>query len=355
MDTNEKRSSRKPAGNTGRTRSGRTTASQRRTKPAQRRTPRQNTAPPEKPAAAAKKTAETRPAARKSNRTPPKRRRPAQPQPSRDVVYTQPDPFNRGRFILNLLIVGAVVLALIFGMSIFFKVDLDKVTISGTNKYSAMQILEASGIKDGENLLSISEPRIASKLHDALPYVDDVRVGIKLPDTVKIEIVELEVVYAIESVDAGWWLMRSDGVIIEKTNDADAGQHTKILGIKITTPAQGQKATAAEEVVDTPDDAETVPVTVKGQEQLSTAISILQLLEDNGIVGDAASVDVTNLSDLQLWFGERFNVLLGDVIELSYKVRAMKSAIDQMGDYQGGVLDVSFTTWPNEVGYTPFS
>ena len=342
MDTNERRPKRKPAGNTGRTRSGAASTTKRKATPAQKAN--QTAAKPQKPAAR-----------RTPVKTAPKRRRPAQPQPSQDVVYTQPDPFNRGRFILNLLIVGAVVLALIFGMSIFFKVDIDKVTVSGANKYTEMQIREASGIKDGDNLLSISEPRIASKLHDALPYVDDVRVGIKLPDTVKIEIVELEVVYAIESVDAGWWLMRSDGVIIEKTNDADAGQHTKVLGIKITAPAQGQKAVAVEEVTEPAEGEETTPVTVKGQEQLSAAISILQLLEDNGVIGDAASVDVTNLADLQIWFGDRFQVILGDTLELSYKVRAMKSAIDQMGDYQGGVLDASFTTWPNEVGYTPFS
>lgn len=346
MDTNERRPKRKSAGNTGRTRSGTAPTQQRRRKPGQKT----ESETPEK------QKSTTRPAARRTSaKAAPKRRRPAQPQPSQDVVYTQPDPFNRGRFILNLLIVGAVVLALIFGMSIFFKVDIDKVTISGANKYTEMQIRDASGIKDGDNLLSISEPRIASKLHDALPYVDDVRVGIKLPDTVKIEIVELEVVYAIESVDAGWWLMRSDGVIIEKTNDADAGQHTKVLGIKITAPAQGQKAVAVEEATEPAEGEETTPVTVRGQEQLSAAISILQYLEDNGVIGDAASVDVTNLTDLQIWFGDRFQVILGDAMELSYKVRAMKSAIDQMGDYQGGVLDASFTTWPNEVGYTPFS
>ena len=349
MDTNERTPKAKPAGQKSRTRSGTAAKPQRKASTGQTRSRKQNE---EKTAAPKKKAAQPRKTAAK---TPAKRRRNTQPQPSQDVIYTQPDPFNKGRFILNLLIVGAVVLALIFGMSIFFKVDMDKISISGTNKYHPWQIVEASGIKDGENLLSISEPRIASKIQDALPYVADVRVGIKLPDTVKIEVVELEVVYAIESVDAGWWLMRADGMIIEKTNDADAGQHTKVLGVKITAPAQGQKAIAAEEIPEQSEEGETVPVTVKGQEQLSTATSILQYLEDNGIVGDAASVDVTNLSDLQLWFGERFQIVLGNASELSYKIRAMKSAMDQMGDYQGGILDVSFTTWPDEVGYTPFS
>ena len=97
----------------------------------------------------------------------PTRRRPAQPKPSPDVVYVQPTPFNRTRFILCLLIVVAVVLAVIFGMSLFFKVDADKITVSGMEKYTAWQIREASGIRDGENLLSISEPRISTNIQDA--------------------------------------------------------------------------------------------------------------------------------------------------------------------------------------------
>ncbi len=106
----------------------------------------------------------------------PQRRRPTQATPSPDVVYVQPAPFNRTRFLLCLLVVVAVVLAVVFGMSIFFKVDADKIVVSGTEKYTPWQIREASGIKDGENLLSISEPRISSNIEEALPYVNKVRV-----------------------------------------------------------------------------------------------------------------------------------------------------------------------------------
>lgn len=282
------------------------------------------------------------------------RRRQTRQRPSPDVVYVQPAPFNKTRFILCLLIAVAVVLAVLFGMSIFFKVDADKITVSGTEKYTAWQIREASGIKDGENLLSINEPRISSAIREALPYVNKVRVGIKLPDTVKIEIEELDVVYSTEDVAGNWWLLRSDGYIVEKTNSADAEQYTKLLGIQLAEPAQGQQAVAYQQT-QTGEDGETEPVTVLASEQLSTALSIVQYLEDCGVIGEAESVDVTNMGDLQLWYGDRYQVTLGDGLELSRKIRSMKAAIEQMEDYESGVLDVSFTTWPNDVGYTPFS
>lgn len=272
-------------------------------------------------------------------------------KPTPDVVYTQPGPFNKYRFLLHLATVVAVVLALLFGMSIFFKVE--TVTVTGNGKYTAWDIREASGIQNGENLLTLSEPRISNNITSKLPYVNKVRIGIKLPNTVRIEIEELDVVYAVEADDGSWWLIRSDGGIVEKTNSADAGQHTKILGVRLADPEEGEKAVASQPQ-QTDENGETVPVTLLASSQLETAITIAQFLESSGVIGGAASIDVTDPGNLELWYGKRYQVTLGDTMELGFKIRSMKSAIDQMGDYQSGILDVSFTTWPQEVGYTPF-
>lgn len=293
-------------------------------------------------------------AVKKPVRKSPPRRRVSTKKPSADVVYVQPTPFNRTRFVLCLLIAVAVVLAVIFGMTIFFKVDADKITVSGIEKYTAYQIREASGIHDGENLFSISEPRISSNITDTLPYVNKVRVGIKLPDTVKIEIEELAVVYSAEATDGSWWLIRSDGSVVEKTNDADAQLHTMLMGVKLEEPAEGQKAKAFQPVAESAE-GEEVPITVLASEQLSAALSVARYLEDVGVIGDAKSIDTTDMSKIEVWYGEQYLVDLGDGMELGRKIKAMKAAIDQMGDYQSGTLDVSFTTWPDEVGYTPFS
>ena len=70
--------------------------------------------------------------------------------------------------------------------------------------------------------------------------------------------------------------------------------------------------------------------------------------------GSAASVDVTRLEDIILWYGTRYQVNLGDGNNMDYKIACMQKAIAQMSDYEMGVLDVSFTTWPDIVGFTPF-
>ena len=291
----------------------------------------------------------------------PARRRPAaggkKPRTGPEVVYTQPGPFNRNRFILHLLTIVAVVLALVFGMSLFFTVK--NVEVSGMDKYTAWQIREASGIKEGENLLGVSEARLGSQIEANLPYISKVRVKIKLPDTVHIMVEELDVVYSIASDDGQWWLMRADGRVVDKTNAAEADRYTKIEGVRLTQVQIGEDAQAYEEQPEaTTAEGETHPVTVKGGERLDAVISILEFLEDNGIIGGVARLDVSNLNDIQLWYAERFQVLLGDTTDLAFKISSMKSAISQMGAYQTGVLDISFTidtgNGKNEIIYTPF-
>ena len=271
-----------------------------------------------------------------------------------DVVYTEARPFNRSRFLLRLATCLAIALALILGLSIFFRSK--NVVVSGAEKYDAWQIREASGILPSDNLLTINRAQISGRIMAKLPYVSDVRVQIRLPDTVLIEIVELQVSYAVEATDGNWWLMDAQGKLVEQVSSAEAKSHTKILGVVLTSPKVGEKAVAKEpEPQATQTEGETVPVTVQAKEQLAVALNIVQQLENVGILGDVVSVDVTSLGSIELWYGQRYQILLGDSARIDYKIDAMKQAIEQSSDYEGGILDASFTIWPDMVGYTPFS
>ena len=76
-------------------------------------------------------------------------------------------------------------------------------------------------------------------------------------------------------------------------------------------------------------------------------------MERNDIVGEVASVNVEILTDIVLWYGTRYQVNLGDTAQIEKKISYMSQAVAQLSDYQIGVLDVSFVTWPDQVGFTP--
>ena len=272
-----------------------------------------------------------------------------------DVVYLPPVPFNRKRLLLRLATVVAVVVALLLGLSVFFKVDVKKFSVVGTDKYSAYDVLIASGIKEGDNLLTFSRARAAAKIRAELAYVDDIRIGIKLPDTVIIEVVEVEVPYAIAAQDGSWWLISSSGKVIEKAADGAQSGFTRILGVQLDSPQKGSQAAALENLpAQTDPEGNTVPITVTQSQRLRTALNIADYMELNSIFGEAATVDVNDLADIQIMYGKRYQVKLGNDMQLSYKISCMKHAIDKLDDYQSGVMDISFTTWPDKVGFTPF-
>lgn len=290
-----------------------------------------------------------------------KRKSGHQGQPTPAVIYTEPAAFSRNRLVVQLVTVIAVVLALTVGLSVFFKVQ--HIYVSGAKVYSESAITEVCGISKGDNLLTFSHARAAALIQANRPYVREVRFGIKLPDTVNIIIEEDEVVYAVKDDTGQWWLMNSGGRVVTQGTSATVANKTQILGVNLDNPVPNEHAVAMESapaVTDTTDPTgETVtqitPVTTTGAQRLDAALEILKALEANDIVGSAASVDVSRIDDIVLWYGTRYQVNLGDSTRLDYKIACMNSVIAQMSEYQSGVLDCSFTIWEKQVGYTPFS
>lgn len=275
-------------------------------------------------------------------------------QPIPVIIYTQPKAFNLTRLLIQMLTVAAVVAALVLGLSVFFKVE--TITVTGAETYSAWSVREASGINEGDNLLTFSHARAGALIKANLPYVKTVRFGIKLPDTVNIIIEEEDVVYAIKDTTGTWWLMNSGGRIVEQANSSKASNHTQVLGVTLENPSPGGQAVAMESTpVSTDPTAESVPVTITGAQRLNAVLQILQALEANDIVGEAASVDVTRLEDIILWYGSRYQVNLGDSTNLDYKISCMNDVILQLSEFESGILDISFTIWPDQVSYTPFT
>lgn len=279
-------------------------------------------------------------------------KRPLVPTPP--VIYTEPKTFQRNRLIVQLATVTAVVAAVVLGLSVFFKVE--EIRVSGAEVYSKEVVEQFSGIKAGDNLLTFSRPKAGALIKANLPYVDTVRFGIKLPGTVNIIIEEDAVVYSIKDQNGQWWLMNSDGRIVEQAKGNQYASHTQVLGVNLQSPMPNSIAVAVEAVpTQTNADGELMPATTENAQRLGVAQQILQALERNDMVGSAASVDVSRLDDIILWYGTRYQVNLGDDSNLDYKISCMNEVILELNDYQSGILDISFTIWPNQVGYTPFS
>lgn len=336
------------------------TKEQRRQAPSGKRPPAAK-GPARKPMQNARTRAQTR------SRTAPQalaaQQRPVRKRNAPQVVYTPAQTISFRRMLLRILVVAAVALALCLSLSIFFKVK--TVTVAGAEKYTPWSVMEASGIQEGESLISLNTIGAAARVLKALPYVESVQVGIKLPDTVNIEIKEYEVAYAIRDQGGLWWRITSNGKVLEQVNGGQATENAQILGVVLASPAvneqavAGEMATATAATDETAESTETVatqPNLIQPAQRLSTVLGILQQLEANEILGQVASIDVSDMSRIVLWYGTQYEVILGDETQMEKKVAAMTAAIrSSLQSYDSGTLDVSFTIWPDSVGMTPFA
>lgn len=286
---------------------------------------------------------------KKKKRTPKKT---AKPRKTPEVTYTPPVPVNRKKLLLRLATALAAALALFLGCTVFFRVK--DVVVTGNERYTAWSVREASGIEAGSSLLAFGKTKAAGRIMESLRYIKSVRIGISLPDTVNIYVEELDVVYAAQDAADGWWLLSSDGRVVEQINEAKVKDTTVLKGFRLKSPKVGQSAVAQEQ--EQTSDEET-PVLITAQERLETALSVVTQLERNEILGEAASVDVTDPSNIELWYRDDYQVQLGDPERMDEKIMMMSRVIsqhEQEGGYQSGVLDITLTVNPDGVGYTPF-
>ena len=256
------------------------------------------------------------------------------------VVYRAPKPLHRGRFLWKLVSMAAVVVAVFLALSVFFRVE--TITVAGADKYTPWMIRQAAGVEPGDALLGIGKAKVASRIVSKLPYVDEVKVAVRLPGTVEIEITELQVTYSVEDENGAWWLISASGRAVEQVTMERALGYTRVEGLVIRTPKPGEDVQAmAGQLVD-PDEGTSVTLEQsQADEQLSALITVMTALEKGRIIGEVARIDVTNPVDIRLEYPQLLTVLLGNSDRMDYKVSYLAAAMEQLSGTQSGVLDLS--------------
>ena len=225
----------------------------------------------------------------------------------------------------KLLIIVAAAAAVVVGVMIFFKVQ--TLSVVGNERYSAQQVIDASGVAVGENLMGVSKAAVAQGIHTKLPYVQDVRVDRRLPDTVLIEVVECEAVAVILDETGSEWLINAQCKVLEQVTEqtlVDASGLSLVEGAYAVSPVAGEQLQLAQEG------------------QFSALKALLGALEQTVLLPKVQSVNVEHTYELVLYYDERFEVQLGGTDELDYKARYLEEiVVNQLDESKNGIIDLT--------------
>ena len=163
-------------------------------------------------------------------------KQPRQPRQRRARRVRRPSA-GRGRSLLQPLIFLLICVALVLGMSVFFRVS--KVEVVGNSIYTAEEVVDASGIGKGDNLFFINRFSAASRIFSKLPYVDKAKVTRALPNRVTITIQESSAMAYVKA-DDGYWVVDQNCKLLKSVTASPAStasRRSSRKSVRCLTPA----------------------------------------------------------------------------------------------------------------------
>jgi cell division protein FtsQ len=279
---------------------------------------------------------------------------------------------NLGR--LYLLISAIVILAVIaFASIVFFKVN--QIQVVGNVHYTEEEVIEAAGVRTGDNLVLTRNSTVVARLLNELPYVNSVSIQKTLPDTLTITVVESNAQAAIYDGNGSWWLMDTSGKLLEqlKTNSQEEPTEGEAESSSAgATPEEGAEASSSgvtpeEESVPMPDPPEGYPIvtgltlrspfkgsvialeedaTVSEKLMLDSLLGLLPALQNHELLGQVDSIDLSGESEIVLEYAGRLTIKLLQDMDYDYQVKEIQGVLNYVDTSWSaedtGVLDMTF-------------
>ena len=196
-------------------------------------------------------------------------------------------------------------------------VRVDTVVITGQQRYTEEEIREASGIAEGANLVLFNKYTAANNIVSALPYIEEISINRKLPDTLLIQVRECSIPLAVVQ-DGSAWLVSASGKIVDQQEAAAAAEYAQIDGCELLAPSVGTRLALATEYTT----------------QQSSLLSLLAALENRQ---ELEHVDAIHLGDptmLTMDYDGRFTIQLSYGADYDRKLRMLRQILDESGAIQ---------------------
>ena len=216
-------------------------------------------------------------------------------------------------------------------LSLCFFFNLKQVAVNGVTLYTSDQILEVGGVVNGANLFRTNTDLIEQRLVETLPYVESATVTKDFPNSLTIDIVEAEKIAEIED-DGKYYVLSRSGRILEMANPTHNSSLPLVKGFELSSPEINEKLRSSDEY------------------KAKVLMQVLEDIESSGIQ-HIEVVDITNRTDIVLWYEDRIDLRVGSSMDMEYKLTCMKAVIEKSlePDYDGtlrynGPRDISGMT-----------
>lgn len=212
--------------------------------------------------------------------------------------------------------------AIAFAISVFFRVS--NIQVEGSEYYKAQEVIEASGIKEGESLVTLNCNAVESQISSKLIYAGRTEVVRKMPDTVIIRISESGTVGCVQT-DKGLWIIDNYCRLLETVADGEKDKYIEIKGVSAVSPKAGSE----------------MSVTAEDKSKIIYLREILTAMSERDMLADVGYIDVSNTANVQFTYLDRFTVKMGKNENTDNKLQLLKEAVTELQEAEVGTFDLS--------------
>lgn len=222
------------------------------------------------------------------------------------------------KFILKtILLLGIIIGGTVFAMtSPMFNIK--NIEVINNNEITNETIISLSGLKIDENIFKYRTSDVINNIKEN-PYVENVKVHRKIPNTIQIDVEERTPRYSVDFMGK-YVYINTQGYFLEISEDSK--------GLPII---QG---------VSTPEE-QIVPnnrLCNEDLEKLEDVIKIMNVAKENNLDTKVTSIDISNKNEYSIYIEEeKKKVYLGDISNLSNKMLYVVAIIEQEKGNEGDI------------------
>ncbi len=231
----------------------------------------------------------------------------------------------RRRAFSGPLMFVVVVVAAIFVMSVFFRVE--DIQVVGNSHYTAEEIIRAVDIEEGDNLFFFDRFAAVGRAFSKLPYIEAVTVERSLPDKVVITVDETTALAYLPLGEEKWTLDHNCKVL-GKAAEGEEGSLLPVVGMRPGTLMIG-------EIMQTEDGS---------MDTVEYLAEILDQIEARGLTDRITRIDFSKPQSPEFDYGGKYTVVLGRRDEVEHKFGMFITVLGMLKEGDVGVIDVSSGT-----------
>ena len=231
---------------------------------------------------------------------------------------------RRRKQILSYAAIAAVVIAVMTALSLTVFFQINEISIKGTSPYPDEQVIAASGLSLGENVIRCNADGVSGKLSEALPYIGSAQVKRSLSGKVVITVKQTQGQYALLNGEQ-CVIIDSSGKVLENAAAEQAVNYTVILGASVADCVPG------------------TPVALSDSAALSLVLQLGSAIGEAGI-SSVTSIDISDSDYIQAVYDGRLTLVVGGVDNLVRKLALAAKVIErenELDPLQYGKIDLT--------------